>query len=66
MNAIQAYNYDTFVGEKIDPWLRLDKSPPLGLTAPNFSLTTLDGRGIRLSEVWRKTTYTIVEFGSLT
>jgi hypothetical protein len=66
VNHIQAYNYDTFVEEKVAPWLRFDKSPPLGLTAPDFSLTTLDGRGIRLSEVWRKATYTIVEFGSLT
>jgi len=61
-----AYNYDVFIGEKVEPWLRFDESPTVGEPAPDFSLTTLDGQTVRLSEIWRKAAYTIIEFGSLT
>jgi hypothetical protein len=63
---LAAYNYDTFVGEKVEPWLNFEESPPLGQPAPDFPVTTLDGQVVQLSEVWRKAAYTIVEFGSLT
>lgn len=67
MNSdLLAYNYDEFVDEKFERWMRFDESPPLGEPAPDFPLTTLDGETIHLSDVWRSAAYTIVEFGSLT
>ena len=63
---IRAYNYDSFVEEKFERWLRFDESPPLGQPAPDFPLTTLDGETVHLSDVWRRAAYTIIEFGSLT
>ncbi len=66
MNDPATYNYDVFIGEKIEPWLRFEKSPPLGEAAPDFPLTGLDGQVVHLADVWRKAPYTIVEFGSLT
>ncbi len=66
MADVNAYNYDSFVGEQIEPWLNFEASPPVGQPALDFSLTSLNGEVIQLSEVWRKATYTIAEFGSLT
>jgi hypothetical protein len=43
-----------------------DTSPPLGQKAPDFPLWELDGSETRLSAVWSRHTYTIVEFGSFT
>jgi hypothetical protein len=66
-DLITRYNYDEFIPEKFEPWLRFDESPPLGVPAPDFPLTRLeDGATVRLSEVWSGYTYTIVEFGSFT
>ena len=60
------YNYDAFVPEKFARWLNFEASPPLGQPAPDFPLWNLDGTGTRLSEIWSRHTYTIVEFGSFT
>jgi len=60
------YNYEAFVPEKFEPWMRFDESPPLGQPAPDFSLTHLDGTPTRLNEIWSAHTYTVVEFGSFT
>ena len=66
MDLTQAYNYDSFVAEKIERWLNFSASPALGLPAPDFELQTLDAETTRLSIVWRSAAYTIIEFGSLT
>ena len=60
------YNYDAFILEKFEPWMRFDESPSLGEPAPDFPLTHLDGTPTRLSEIWSAHLYTIVEFGSFT
>lgn len=65
-DLLSRYNYDAFVPEKFEPWLRFDESPPLGQPAPDFPLTHLDGATTRLSEIWAAHRYTIVEFGSFT
>ena len=66
LDLIARYNYDEFVLEKFEPWMRFHESPSLGQPALDFSLTHLDGATTRLSEVWTAYTYTIVEFGSFT
>ncbi len=60
------YNYDVFVPAKFEPWMRFEASPPLGQPAPDFPLWHLDGSETRLSEIWSRHTYTVVEFGSFT
>ncbi len=60
------YNYDAFVPDKFERWLNFDASPPLGQPAPDFPLWDLDGRETRLSTVWSRFAYTVVEFGSFT
>ena len=63
---LRCYNYDAFVPEKFEPWMRFDQSPPLGELAPDFGLTRLDGTATRLSEIWAAHRLTVVEFGSFT
>ena len=65
-DLLTRYNYDEFVPAKFEPWMRFDASPPLGQRAPDFPLWHLDGSQTRLSEIWPRYTYTIVEFGSFT
>lgn len=65
-NLVTAYNYDVFIDHKFERWMRFDQSPALGEPAPDFPLTALGGQTLRLSEIWKKVSYTIVEFGSLT
>ena len=65
-DLLARYNYDSFVHEKFEPWMRFDQSPPLGEAAPDFPLWQLDGSETSLSEAWSRHTYTIVEFGSFT
>ena len=60
------YNYDSFVPEKFEPWMRFDQSPPVGVAAPDYPLWDLEGNQTSLSEIWFQSTYTIVEFGSFT
>ena len=65
-DLITRYNYDEFVPSKFEPLMRFDASPPLGQPAPDFPLWTLEGSETRLSEVWSRYAYTVVEFGSFT
>ena len=65
-NLLSRYNYDAFVHENFEPWMRFDQSPPLGQGAPDLPLWELDGSETRLSEVLSRHAYTVVEFGSLT
>lgn len=66
-DLLAQYNYDAFIPEKFEPWLRFDESPALGQPAPDFPLTRLeDETTVRLSEIWSVHSYTIVEFGSFT
>jgi hypothetical protein len=46
--------------------MNFDASPPLGQRAPDFPLWDLDGDETRLSTVWPRHVYTVVEFGSFT
>jgi hypothetical protein len=63
---VERYNYDAFVPEKFEPWMRFHESPPLGRAGPDFPLWDLDGGATRLSAVWSRHAYTMVEFGSFT
>jgi hypothetical protein len=65
-DILARYNYDEFIPEKFGPWLNFSASPPLGRPAPDFPLWDLDGAETRLSAVWTRHTYTVVEFGSFT
>lgn len=65
-NSLPDYNYDSFVPEKFEPWMRFDQSPPLGERGPNSTLYTLDEEKILLSDIWGDSLYTVVEFGSFT
>jgi len=65
-DLVSRYNYDEFVPSKFQPWMRFDASPPLGQPAPDFPLWTLEGSETRLSEVWSRYAYSVVEFGSFT
>jgi hypothetical protein len=65
-DLLMRYNYDEFVREKFEPWLRFHDGPPLGTRAPDFPLWTLDGSETRLSEIWSRHLYTVVEFDSFT
>lgn len=65
-NLLAAYNYDAFIPEKFEQWLRFEQSPQLGLRAPDFPLWDLDGKKTNLSEIWAAHKYTVVEFGSFT
>jgi hypothetical protein len=60
------YNYDSFIHENFAPHMRFDESPPLGETAPDFPLWTLEGEETSLREVCASYTFTVVEFGSFT
>ena len=66
MSIIEKYNYDSFVPEKFERWLRFHESPAVGIPLPNFTLTDLNGDEVELRELWRAQAYTIMEFGSFT
>ena len=65
-DLLTKYNYDSFVPEKFQPWMRFDESPLAGSTGPDFSLWDLEERETSLSQVWSAHQFTIVEFGSFT
>ena len=50
-DLVTRYNYDAFVPENFQPWLRFAASPALGEAAPDFPLWELDGTETRLSAV---------------
>ena len=63
---LSRYNYDSFVPENFEPLMRFHLSPPLGQPAPDFPVWELDGGETRLSAVWSRHDYTVLEFGSFT
>ncbi len=64
---LKQYNYDEFVPDKFMPWMRFDKSPELGVAAPDFPLWRLqDQARSSLGEWWSNNLYLVVEFGSFT
>lgn len=65
-DLLSSYNYNAFVPENFERWLNFEASPPLGRSAPDFLLWKLDGDETRLSKVWSRHAYTVVEFGSFT
>lgn len=66
-DLLQRYNYDEFVPEKFEQWMRFDESPALGTPAPDFPLWDLEDRQqISLKELWSNNLYLVVEFGSFT
>jgi len=65
-DLITRYNYDEFVPEKFQPWMRWNEAPVAGTNGPDFPLWELDGTQTSLSAVRSKALYTIVEFGSFT
>jgi hypothetical protein len=65
-DLLSRYNYDAFVPAKFQPWLNFAASPPLGQPAPDFPLWNLDGSETRLSAIWSRSSFLIVEFGSFT
>ncbi len=61
------YNYDEFTAEKVFPWMAFDDSPPVGRQAPDFPLWQLEDQGeTSLSEIWKRHSFTLLEFGSFT
>jgi hypothetical protein len=65
-DLLSRYNYDEFIPAKFEPWMNFEASPPLGQPAPDFPLWDLERLETRLSAVWSRHAYTIVEFGSFT
>lgn len=65
-DLLSRYNYDSFVPEKFEQWLNFDASPKTGTMGLDFPLWNLDESETRLSEIWSRHAYTIVEFGSFT
>lgn len=66
-DLIQRYNYDEFVPEKFNPWMRFDESPPLGQPGPSFPLWRLEDQSeTSLEAVLSENRFTVVEFGSFT
>lgn len=66
-DLITRYNYDSFIPENFEPWIRFDVSPPLGSPGPDFPLRNLEDRQeISLHQFLNKHLFTIVEFGSFT
>jgi hypothetical protein len=60
------YNYDEFVPDKFNPWMRFNESPTIGSQGPDFPLWTLDQEETRLHEILASHRLTIIEFGSFT
>ena len=66
-DLLTQYNYDEFIPEKFERWMRFAESPVLGTKGPSFPLWKLDGREeTSLKEVVSANLYTVVEFGSFT
>lgn len=60
------YNYDEFVPEKFERWMRFDESPALGKLLQDFPLWTLERVRTNLLMETKKYAYSVVEFGSFT
>ena len=66
MNTVDLYNYDEFVPEKFERWMRFEHSPVLGEKIENFTLWDLEGENTTLESILNKYQFTVVEFGSFT
>lgn len=66
MNMNDHYNYDEFIPEKFERWMRFESSPPLGQKINNFELWNLEGKPTNLVDVLDQSLFTVVEFGSFT
>jgi hypothetical protein len=66
MNMNDHYNYDEFIPEKFERWMRFESSPPLGRKSDNFELWDLAGNLTNLMDVLSQSLFTVVEFGSFT
>lgn len=66
MNNIDLYNYDEFIPEKFERWMRFDESPELGKKIEHFDLWDLDENLTSLDVILSQSLYTVVEFGSFT
>ncbi|MEK6221113.1 MAG: hypothetical protein N2D54_02585 [Chloroflexota bacterium] len=65
-NLLEKYNYDSFIPENFEQWMRFEDSPKVGSSGLDFPLWNLDEEETSLSEIWEKNAVTIVEFGSFT
>ena len=65
-DLVQRYNYDSFVPEKFQPWMKFESSPAAGERGPDFPLWNLKRGETNLHAVLSQHVYTIVEFGSFT
>lgn len=65
-SLLAQYNYDEFIPDKFEPWMRFSESPALGEPAPDFPLWDLEEKETSLSTIWKSHLYTVVEFGSFT
>ena len=63
---IESYNYDEFVPAKFEKWLNFENSPRLGEKPPDFPLWELGGSQTQLSDILKRSLFTVVEFGSFT
>jgi hypothetical protein len=63
---LDLYNYDEFVPEKFERWMRFDESPALGKTLNDFPLLTMEHGQTSLLTETKKYAHTVVEFGSFT
>lgn len=66
-DLLKRYNYDEFIPNNFEQWMRFDESPDLGTPAPDFPLWTMEDQAeTSLKEWWSKHLYLVVEFGSFT
>ena len=66
-DLLKQYNYDQFIPENFEQWMRFDQSPPIGESAPDFPLWNMEDRQeTSLKELWSNNLYLVVEFGSFT
>ena len=66
MESFDNYNYDEFVPEKFERWMRFDQSPSLGSKVNDFNLWYLEENKTSLVEIFDQSQFTVVEFGSFT
>lgn len=66
-DLLKRYNYDEFIPDNFEQWMRFGESPDLGTPAPDFPLWTMEDQSeTSLKEWWSNHLYLVVEFGSFT
>ena len=65
-DLVRAYNYDSFVPEKFERWLKFESSLPLGKIIPDFALWDLNEEKTTLLTEVNRNPLTFIEFGSFT